>query len=42
MDLAKLAKARKKAGMDIPSMTLGDFFFSGEDDLNPDVLRDED
>ena len=42
MDLAKLAKARKKAGMDIPSMTLGDFFFSGEDDLNPDVRSDED
>jgi hypothetical protein len=35
IDIDKLAQTRKRQG-DIPSMNLGDFFFSDDEDLNPD------
>jgi len=40
LDLDKLAQTRKQSGMDIPSMNLGDFFFSDDDSLNPDSDSD--
>jgi MoxR-like ATPase len=36
LDLEKLASKRKLSGQHLPSMNLGDFFFPGEDPLNPD------
>ncbi|MDR0331378.1 MAG: MoxR family ATPase [Chitinispirillales bacterium] len=35
-DIEKLAESRKRMGADIPSMNLGDFFFSDDEGLNPD------
>jgi MoxR-like ATPase len=40
LDLEALAAKRKFSGEQIPSMNLGDFFFSDDDSLNPD--NDED
>jgi hypothetical protein len=37
LDIDKLAQTRKRQGGDIPSMNLGDFFFSDDEDLNPDA-----
>jgi MoxR-like ATPase len=37
LDLQAMAAKRQKSGEHIPTMNLGDFFFPGEDDLNPDA-----
>jgi len=37
VNLAKLAEARKKSGVSTSSMTLGDYFFSDDKGLNPDI-----
>jgi len=42
LDLEKLASKRKLSGQHLPSMNLGDFFFPGDDPLNPDSDPDED
>jgi len=42
LDLDKTAQNRKGAGMHIPSMNLGDFFFGADDSLNPDADDDDD
>jgi MoxR-like ATPase len=39
LDIDKLAQNRKRQGNDIPSMNLGDFFFSDDEDLNPDAEK---
>ena len=36
LDLESLAQKRKISGEHIPSMNLGDLFFSDDDSLNPD------
>jgi MoxR-like ATPase len=40
LNLEKVAQARKNAGADIPSMSLGEFFFSDDEGLNPDIDDD--
>lgn len=42
LDLDSLAARRKAAGEHLPNMSLGDFFFSDNDDLNPDMPEDID
>jgi hypothetical protein len=42
LDLEKLAQVRKNSGVDIPSMNLGEFFFSDDESLNPDIDNDND
>jgi len=37
LDLEALAAKRENSGQHIPNMSLGDFFFPDEDDLNPDA-----
>jgi len=39
LDLDALAKRRQRAGGDLPSMNLGDFFFGDDDAMNPDRLQ---
>ncbi|MDR0305634.1 MAG: AAA family ATPase [Chitinispirillales bacterium] len=39
-DLEKSAQARKNSGIHLPSMNLGDFFFSDDESLNPDSDED--
>ena len=41
LDLESLAAKRKLSGEHIPSMNLGDFFFSEDNDLNPDSNEDD-
>jgi MoxR-like ATPase len=41
LDLENLAAKRKSSGEHIPSMNLGDFFFSEDNDLNPDSNEDD-
>ncbi len=40
LDLDALAERRKQSGMNLPSMSLGDYFFPDDDDLNPDAKDD--
>ncbi|NLP00861.1 MAG: ATPase, partial [Fibrobacter sp.] len=40
LDMESLAAKRKLSGEHIPSMNLGDFFFSDDDSLNPDSNED--
>jgi hypothetical protein len=42
LDLEKLAQSRKSSGIDLTSMNLGDFFFSDDEELNPDNGREHD
>lgn len=42
LDLESLAAKRKASGENLPSMNLGDFFFSDDSELNPDTDPDED
>jgi len=42
LDLDNLAAKRQLSGEHIPSMNLGDFFFSEDNDLNPDFNEDDD
>ena len=42
LDLEAMAAKRRKSGEHIPNMSLGDFFFPGSDDLNPDADSDPD
>ncbi len=42
LDLDRLAAKRQLSGEHIPSMNLGDFFFSEDNDLNPDYNEDDD
>jgi MoxR-like ATPase len=42
LDLDNLAAKRQLSGEHIPSMNLGDFFFSDDNDLNPDYNEDDD
>jgi MoxR-like ATPase len=42
LDLDNLASKRQLSGEHIPSMNLGDFFFSEDNDLNPDFNEDDD
>jgi MoxR-like ATPase len=42
LDLDNLAAKRQLSGEHIPSMNLGDFFFSEDNDLNPDYNEDDD
>lgn len=42
LDLDNLAAKRQSSGEHIPSMNLGDFFFSEDNDLNPDYNEDDD
>ncbi|NLD93064.1 MAG: AAA family ATPase [Fibrobacter sp.] len=42
LDLDSLAAKRQSSGEHIPSMNLGDFFFSEDNDLNPDYNEDDD
>jgi MoxR-like ATPase len=42
LDLDNLAEKRQLSGEHIPSMNLGDFFFSEDNDLNPDYNEDDD
>jgi MoxR-like ATPase len=37
LDLESLAAKRRQSGEHLPNMSLGDFFFPGEEDLNPDA-----
>jgi MoxR-like ATPase len=37
LDLDGLARRRKQSGTDLPSMSLGDYFFPDDADLNPDA-----
>jgi hypothetical protein len=39
LDLDALARKRRLSGDSLPSMNLGDFFFPGDDELNPDAPR---
>jgi hypothetical protein len=40
LDLEKVAQVRKNSGADLPSMNLGEFFFSDDESLNPDFDSD--
>jgi len=40
LDMESLAAKRKLSGEHLPSMNLGDFFFSDDDSLNPDSTED--
>jgi len=40
LDIDRLAQSRKRQGVDIPSMNLGDFFFSDDEGLNPDAGKE--
>lgn len=42
LDLDNVAAKRQLSGEHIPSMNLGDFFFSEDNDLNPDYNEDDD
>ncbi|MCL2183765.1 MAG: MoxR family ATPase [Chitinispirillia bacterium] len=42
LDLDKQAQNRKMSGIDLSSMSLGDYFFSDDEDLNPDIDDDDD
>jgi MoxR-like ATPase len=42
LDLDKLAQSRKMSGIDLSSMSLGDYFFSDDENLNPDIDGDDD
>ncbi|MCL2219960.1 MAG: MoxR family ATPase [Chitinispirillia bacterium] len=42
MDLDKMAQTRRMSGIDLTSMSLGDYFFSDDEDLNPDLDGDDD
>ncbi|MBD3241591.1 MAG: AAA domain-containing protein [Chitinivibrionales bacterium] len=42
LDLDSLAARRKVSGEHLPGMNLGDFFFGGDDPLNPDVPEGDD
>ncbi|HMA63750.1 MAG TPA: hypothetical protein VKO63_01085, partial [Chitinispirillaceae bacterium] len=42
LDLDNIAAKRQMSGEHIPSMNLGDFFFSEDNDLNPDYNEDDD
>jgi hypothetical protein len=37
LDLESLAAKRRQSGEHLPNMSLGDFFFPGDEDLNPDA-----
>ncbi len=41
LDMEKLAAKRKQSGQHIPSMNLGDFFFTDDNDLNPDSTEED-
>jgi hypothetical protein len=40
LDLDALAAKRKQSGAHLPTMSLGDYFFPDDDDLNPDAKTD--
>jgi len=40
LDMEQLSLRRKLSGQDLPSMQLGDFFFSDDEELNPDENED--
>jgi len=42
LDLDKLAQDRKISGVGLSSMSLGDYFFSDDENLNPDADDDDD
>lgn len=41
LDMKKLAAKRKQSGQQIPSMNLGDFFFTDDNNLNPDANEED-
>jgi len=42
LDLDKMAQSRRASGIGLSSMSLGDYFFSDDDELNPDIGDDDD